>query len=304
MEISMISADLSGKELGSSGASVLAAFLPKCTVLSSLNLYLNKLGEVVPPAGWTKRRVESQEEYDVYGKEVFVHADGTKQRQDPPGSKPEGLIAVTNAIKDMGALTKLAFGDKHVVTIMTMTTAMTEANFSGRLKSYEAHIVAAFLPKCTALITVIMHTFPLPIKDIKTNAELDLSRKGLNDLDAIVLAALLPLNGAMTSLNISGNWLGAEGAKHIAAGITDNGALTKFIFSGASPMNSVTMETTMAVADFSEQGLGASGGIMLSAFLPKCTALTKLDISGNYIGAEQEGGLQRICVAGGIELAK
>jgi hypothetical protein len=33
-------------------------------------------------------------------------------------------------------------------------------------------------------------------------------------------------------------------------------------------------------------------------------ALTKLDISGNDIGAEQEGGLQRICVAGGIELAK
>jgi hypothetical protein len=33
-------------------------------------------------------------------------------------------------------------------------------------------------------------------------------------------------------------------------------------------------------------------------------ALTKLDISRNYIGAEQEGGLQRICVAGGIELAK
>jgi hypothetical protein len=33
-------------------------------------------------------------------------------------------------------------------------------------------------------------------------------------------------------------------------------------------------------------------------------ALTKLDISSNCIGAEQEGGLQRICVAGGIELAK
>jgi hypothetical protein len=30
MEISMVSADLSGKELGASGASVLAAFLPKC----------------------------------------------------------------------------------------------------------------------------------------------------------------------------------------------------------------------------------------------------------------------------------
>jgi hypothetical protein len=33
-------------------------------------------------------------------------------------------------------------------------------------------------------------------------------------------------------------------------------------------------------------------------------ALIKLGISNNQIGAEQERGLQRICVAGGIELAK
>jgi hypothetical protein len=33
-------------------------------------------------------------------------------------------------------------------------------------------------------------------------------------------------------------------------------------------------------------------------------ALIKLDVSGNAIGAAQEGELQRICLAGGIELAK
>jgi hypothetical protein len=32
--------------------------------------------------------------------------------------------------------------------------------------------------------------------------------------------------------------------------------------------------------------------------------LIKLDISGNDIGAEQEGDLQRICTASGIDLAK
>jgi hypothetical protein len=45
----------------------------------------------------------------------------------------------------------------------------------------------------------------------------------------------------------------------------------------------------------------------VKAFTPGLSdngALTRLDISGNDIGAEQEGGLQRICVAGGIELAK
>jgi hypothetical protein len=44
-------------------------------------------------------------------------------------------------------MSKLTFGDKQQV--VTMTTDMTEANFSGKLKSYEAQIVAAFLPKCT-----------------------------------------------------------------------------------------------------------------------------------------------------------
>jgi hypothetical protein len=33
-------------------------------------------------------------------------------------------------------------------------------------------------------------------------------------------------------------------------------------------------------------------------------ALAKLDISSNFIGAEQKGNLQRICLAMGIDLAK
>jgi hypothetical protein len=57
-----------------------------------------------------------------------------------------GIIAIADVIPGMGAMSKLTFGDKQVVT---MTTDMTEANFSGMFKSYEALIVAAFLPKCT-----------------------------------------------------------------------------------------------------------------------------------------------------------
>jgi hypothetical protein len=54
--------------------------------------------------------------------------------------------AFAPGLSDNRVLTKLSFGDKQVVTI---TTKMTGANFSGKLKSYEAQIVAAFLPKCT-----------------------------------------------------------------------------------------------------------------------------------------------------------
>jgi hypothetical protein len=53
---------------------------------------------------------------------------------------------------------------------------------------------------------------------------------------------------------------------------SDNRAISKFTFSGdGSYSQSVTMETTMTVADLSREFLCASGAIMLSAFLPKCT---------------------------------
>jgi hypothetical protein len=45
-----------------------------------------------------------------------------------------------------------------------------------------------------AISTVIMHKFPLPIQEIKAKAKLDLSSNELGVLDAIVIAALLPLN--------------------------------------------------------------------------------------------------------------
>jgi hypothetical protein len=91
-----------------------------------------------------------------------------------------------------------------------------------------------------------MHKFPLPIQDIKTKAELDLSGKELNHLDAIVIAALLPLNVSRAIIWIS----------------------------------------LLSLISLVDKG-----------------ALTALDISRNSIPSKQEGELQRICAAGGTELA-
>ena len=49
--------------------------------------------------------------------------------------------------------------------------------------------------------------------------EADLSGLGMDADDAAILASELPDKGAMTSLNLAGNWLEAEGAKHIAGAI-------------------------------------------------------------------------------------
>ena len=60
-------------------------------------------------------------------------------------SDMSGIIAISDAIPTMGALVTVTFGDKQAVT---MTATMAEADFRGKLNSYEAQIVAAFLPKC------------------------------------------------------------------------------------------------------------------------------------------------------------
>jgi hypothetical protein len=92
------------------------------------------------------------------------------------------------------------------------------------------------------------------------------------------LAAGLKGNQVIAELNISNNYLGVNsygncdtsGVTAIADAIPDMGALATFVVSGDDNSKSVTMETTMAVADFSGKGLGVSGGIILSAFLRKC----------------------------------
>ena len=57
----------------------------------------------------------------------------------------EGALVIRRYLDNNGALATITFGDKQAVT---MTTTMTAADFSGKLKGYEAQIVAAFLPKC------------------------------------------------------------------------------------------------------------------------------------------------------------
>ena len=66
--------------------------------------------------------------------------------KDDGGDAPGFAQELAIGIKDNGALSSFTFGDKQAVT---MTAVMTDANFSGKLKSYEFQIVAAFLPKCT-----------------------------------------------------------------------------------------------------------------------------------------------------------
>jgi hypothetical protein len=62
-----------------------------------LNLASNNLGEIVLAAGWRSK--------DGDNFEPWVGPEG--QEQDEKPGKREGIIAIANAIPDMGALTSL-----------------------------------------------------------------------------------------------------------------------------------------------------------------------------------------------------
>jgi Ran GTPase-activating protein (RanGAP) involved in mRNA processing and transport len=85
-----------------SGVIALADVIPDMGALSILNLASNSLGEIVLAEGWS---------YDVYNAS-YKHADGHKQKEKP--GKPEGIIAIANAIPDMGALAKLDISRNHI----------------------------------------------------------------------------------------------------------------------------------------------------------------------------------------------
>ena len=76
----------------------------------------NNIGELVLPDGWTKKQ--------GWSSTTYKHSDGREQKEHP--GKPEGVIAITNAISTNGAMTSLnvssnrlfAEGAKHIAAAL------------------------------------------------------------------------------------------------------------------------------------------------------------------------------------------
>ena len=86
-------------------------------------------------------------------------------------------------------------GSDTLTTLCGFTGTETELDLSGRNLSASCAILVANEVKFNSVMMKLkIHKLELPIQEIKTATELDLSNKELNNLDAIVIAALLPLN--------------------------------------------------------------------------------------------------------------
>jgi hypothetical protein len=97
--------DMSGKGMDAGDVIMLAAEIVDNGALSVLNLASNNLGKLVLPDGWSAR-------YKGKSYQEYAHLDGSRQK-DHPG-RPDGIIAVANAIPDMGALTSLNLSSNNL----------------------------------------------------------------------------------------------------------------------------------------------------------------------------------------------
>jgi Ran GTPase-activating protein (RanGAP) involved in mRNA processing and transport len=141
-----------------------------------------------------------------------------------------------------------------------------------------------------------------------------------------VLGEMLKVNSVLKELDLSDNTsyhgVGdpAGFAQELALGIKDNGALLVLSLkdnrlltaeAGKNLSDMIATNTVLNELDLSSnswkdcygdwQGDGPGFARELAVGIRDNGALIKLDISGNYIGATQEGDLQRICVASVIE---
>jgi hypothetical protein len=115
---------IDGNHKGASGIVAIANAIKTMRALLVLNLASNNLGALVMPEGWSRGR--GYHENGWY--EWYTHISGTDQKERP--IKPEGIIALANAIPDMRALTSLNLASN---------------GFSVEV----AKIIAAVLPGCT-----------------------------------------------------------------------------------------------------------------------------------------------------------
>jgi hypothetical protein len=173
--------DMSGKMNGAEDAIMLAAEIIDNGALSVLNLAENNLGAVVFPHGWRTSTPWK-----------FRHSDGSHQDTDPGEElvqgRPEGAIAIANAIPDMGALTALDVSNNCLGEIVLVDGITHCKADSGKMLYWD--------------------------KDNKSLGEK--LPPGCGPPGIIVIANAIPDMGAITSLNLASNSLGIEGAKIIA----------------------------------------------------------------------------------------
>ncbi len=244
--------------------------------LKNLNISSNGMEQLVMPDGWTDRmagrtfRLRS-------GTKRYCHKDGRVQDSIPEGSKPEGFIALANAITSNGAL----------VTVNVMGNSMGKEQLSKLQEITQGH------PTLISLCG---------IADDATEA--DLSGLGMDADDAAVLADELPTKGALEVLNMSNNnlvcesgWIDQdahgfkegdmvehEGVQSLVSSATSFSYKVMMMHGLVALADAISTSGAMTKFDISANGLYAAGAKIFAEALSGNKVLTEVNISSNSIG--------------------
>ena len=180
--------------------------------------------------------------------------------------------------------------------VLKTNSTIKELNLSKNYINAEAaRIFSQDIHDNGALAFLTMHKHKLPVKEIKTAKELDLSNKGLIAIDAIVIAALIKVQTALFT----------KRDKTKRNSFQDNGALAKLDLSGNNELSgdspdfirpiATMLKTNKTIKEINLAGnnLNAEAGRIFSQDIHDNGALASLDISKNSLTQGQQDGTHR-----------
>jgi Ran GTPase-activating protein (RanGAP) involved in mRNA processing and transport len=206
MTPSLKTVDFSERKLAPAMSIILAAFMPKARLLSSLTF----LGAGDQVFNLNNRMTE----LDISGKMFMPTAN---------------LIAAY--MPKMWALKRLTFGKpKHPCN---MRTSMVEAMFGGRqMESVGAIIFSAFLPRCHDVLDLDLKDncfyaegtdrVAVALLNNKSVTRLDLSRNQMENEGAGHVALAIETNKSLTKINLSSNEIDDLGAQRLVNAMKEN----------------------------------------------------------------------------------
>jgi Ran GTPase-activating protein (RanGAP) involved in mRNA processing and transport len=161
--------------------------------LTSLNISDNDIGALAPVEGWKSK--------DNDGMAPWIGPDGRKQDEEPP-KEPQGVIALANAISNMGALSSLDLAENSLGELV-LPAGWEKAAWKEEWTHFDGAKVKDNPGKPKGIIAIAT-----AIPDMEVLTKLDISKNALCAAGAKHLADALNGNEVMTELNVSSNFLG------------------------------------------------------------------------------------------------
>ena len=260
--------NLSGNEIGESGAQLLSEALSVNTKLTHLNLSGNQIGKSGA---------------QLLSKALSVNTELTHLNLSGNQIGKSGAQFLSDALFYNTTLTHLNLDDNlvgpdgvaYLSLALVFNTTLTYLNLDGNLaQAFGATYLSRALSRNTTALT-----------------DLNLARNEIDDSVAESLSRALSVNTTLTYLNLSGNKIGYRGATSLSGALSENTTLTDLNLSGneirtkgATCLFWALLEnTTLTDLNLSGNKISTPGATSFFQFLSRNTTLTYLNLSGNIM---------------------